>query len=92
MPANNDNLTLIAACAFGLEAIVKRELIALGYEAKVSQPGRVEFKGGWGDVCKTNLWLRTADRVLVKILEFDSEDFDALFDTCLLYTSPSPRD
>ena len=81
MPANNDNLTLIAACAFGLEAIVKRELIALGYEAKVSQPGRVEFKGGWGDVCKTNLWLRTADRVLVKILEFDSEDFDALFDT-----------
>ena len=81
MPANSDNLTLIAACAFGLEAIVKRELIALGYEAKVSQPGRVEFKGGWGDVCKTNLWLRTADRVLVKILEFDSKDFDALFDT-----------
>ena len=81
MTADDNNLTLIAACAFGLEAIVKRELIALGYEAKVSQPGRIEFPGGWDDVCKTNLWLRTADRVLVKILEFEAADFDALFET-----------
>ena len=81
MPSDSDNLTLIAACAFGLEAIVKRELIALGYDAKGSQPGRVEFKGTWDDVCKANVWLRTADRVLVKVLEFPCEDFDALFDT-----------
>jgi 23S rRNA (guanine2445-N2)-methyltransferase / 23S rRNA (guanine2069-N7)-methyltransferase len=77
----NETLAFQAACAFGLEAIVKRELIALGYDAKVAQPGRVQFEGGWSDVCKTNLWLRTADRVLVKILEFPADDFDALFDT-----------
>ena len=76
-----NRLVLAAACAFGLEAIVKRELIALGYAPKVSQPGRVEFEGTWDDVCKANLWLRTADRVLVKVLEFPCEDFDALFDT-----------
>jgi 23S rRNA (guanine2445-N2)-methyltransferase / 23S rRNA (guanine2069-N7)-methyltransferase len=81
MPSQDPTLTLIAACAFGLEAIVKRELIALGYEAKVSQPGRIEFSGSWDDVCKTNIWLRAADRVLVKVLEFESPDFDSLFDT-----------
>lgn len=74
-------MTLVAACAFGLEAIVKRELIALGYDAKVAQPGRIEFDGTWADVCRTNLWLRTADRVLIKVLEFPAEDFDALFET-----------
>ncbi|WP_075086130.1 bifunctional 23S rRNA (guanine(2069)-N(7))-methyltransferase RlmK/23S rRNA (guanine(2445)-N(2))-methyltransferase RlmL [Mariniblastus fucicola] len=74
-------LTLVAACAFGLEAIVKRELIAMGYDARGSQPGRVEFHGNWSDVCKTNQWLRTADRVLVKVIEFDSADFDSLFET-----------
>ena len=74
-------MTLVAACAFGLEAVVKRELIALGYDAKVAQPGRVEFEGGWADVCRSNLWLRTADRVLIKVLEFPAADFDALFET-----------
>ena len=74
-------MTLVAACAFGLEAIVKRELIALGYDAKVAQPGRVEFEGTWSDVCRANLWLRVADRVLVKVLEFPAADFDALFET-----------
>jgi len=74
-------MTLVAACAFGLEAIVKRELIALGYDAKVAQPGRVEFEGTWPDVCRANLWLRVADRVLVKVLEFPAADFDELFDT-----------
>ncbi len=74
-------MTLVAACAFGLEAIVKRELIALGYKANVAQPGRVQFEGTWADVCRTNLWLRTADRVLVKVLEFPAADFDALFET-----------
>ena len=74
-------MTLVAACAFGLEAVVKRELIALGYEAKVAQPGRVEFEGGWADVSRANLWLRVADRILIKVLEFPAADFDALFDT-----------
>jgi len=74
-------LKLIAACAFGLEALVKRELIALGYEPHVEQPGRICFAGDWSAVCRANLWLRTADRVLIEILQFPAADFDALFDT-----------
>ncbi len=75
------HLILTAACAFGLEAIVKRELIALGYSPKIIQPGRVEFEGNWDAVCRTNLWLRTADRVLIQVQKFAAPDFDALFDT-----------
>ncbi len=75
-------MKLTAACAFGLEAIVKRELISLGYDdAKVTQPGRICFAGDWDAVCRANIWLRTADRVLVEILSFNAPDFDALFDT-----------
>ncbi|MFK7765838.1 MAG: class I SAM-dependent methyltransferase [Mariniblastus sp.] len=74
-------MKLTAACAFGLEAIVKRELIALGYEPRVTQPGRISFEGDWSAVCRANIWLRTADRVLVEIQQFDSPDFDSLFET-----------
>lgn len=74
-------LILTAACAFGLEAIVKRELMRLGYEPKITQPGRVEFRGDWNAVCRSNLWLRTADRVLIEVQKFEAPDFDALFDT-----------
>ena len=74
-------MNLTAACAFGLEALVKRELIALGYHPKVSQPGRIDFEGDWSAVCRANIWLRTADRVLIQIQRFESPDFDALFDT-----------
>lgn len=74
-------LNLVAACAFGLEAIVKRELIALGYEPHVVQPGRVRFAGDWLAVCRTNLWLRTADRVLIEVQQFPAADFEALFET-----------
>ena len=74
-------LKLVAACAFGLESPVKWELQSLGYEPKVISPGRVQFEGVWSDVCKSNLWLRVADRVLIEIARFDAPDFDALFET-----------
>lgn len=75
-------LRLIATCAFGLEAIVKRELIALGFDSpKVSTPGRIAFSGDWNSVCKTNIGLRTADRILIEVLRFSAPDFDALFET-----------
>ena len=77
----NDRLRLIAACAFGLEALVKRELIALGYQPHVAQPGRVAFEGDWRDVCRTNIALRVADRVLIDVHSFDAPDFEALFET-----------
>ena len=75
------NLTFIAACAFGLEAIVKRELTALGIESRVSQPGKIQFDGDWSAAIKANLWLRCADRVALLVKQFEAKDFDQLFET-----------
>jgi 23S rRNA (guanine2445-N2)-methyltransferase / 23S rRNA (guanine2069-N7)-methyltransferase len=72
---------LIAACAFGLEAVVRRELDGLGIEATIGESGRVHFRGDESAICKTNLWLRTADRVLIRVAEFKAADFDALFES-----------
>ncbi len=72
---------LIAACAFGLEAIVRRELSALGIDATIGESGRVHFRGTLETVAKANLWLRCADRVLIRVAEFPAADFDALFET-----------
>src|SRR5208283_187668 len=52
----------------------------LGYEPKIIQPGRVLFTGDESDICRTNLWLRTADRVLVRLDFFEARDFGELFD------------
>jgi 23S rRNA (guanine2445-N2)-methyltransferase / 23S rRNA (guanine2069-N7)-methyltransferase len=72
---------LVATAAFGLEAVVVRELKNLGYEGHVTRPGRIEFTGDELAICRTNLWLRSADRVLIQLARFASPDFDALFDT-----------
>lgn len=74
------NLTLLATTAFGLEAIVKRELSQLGYAGRVVSPGWVEFEGDMAAICRTNLWLRTADRVLLRIARFPAVDFEQLFE------------
>ena len=74
-------LDLLATCAFGIESIVKYELAQLGYEAEIIAPGRVQFKGDKAAICRANLWLRTADRVLIEVGRFSSPDFDALFET-----------
>ena len=73
-------LDLIATATFGLEAVVARELQWLGYEAKIIQPGRVLFAGDESDICRTSLWLRTADRVLLRLDTFEAPDFGQLFD------------
>ncbi|MCM2371689.1 bifunctional 23S rRNA (guanine(2069)-N(7))-methyltransferase RlmK/23S rRNA (guanine(2445)-N(2))-methyltransferase RlmL [Aporhodopirellula aestuarii] len=72
---------LIAVCAFGLEAVVRRELTALGIESTIGESGRVHFQGDMETVAKTNLWLRCADRVTIRVAEFPAADFDALFET-----------
>ncbi len=72
---------LIATCAFGLEAVVQRELLSLGIESSIGQSGRVHFQGSLQTICQSNLWLRTADRVLIRVAEFPAADFDALFET-----------
>ncbi|MCM3340433.1 class I SAM-dependent RNA methyltransferase [Paenibacillus sp. MER TA 81-3] len=72
--------SLIATAPMGLEAIVARELHQLGYEDAHAENGRVHFKGGPLDVCRTNLWLRTADRVLINMGEFPARTFEELFE------------
>lgn len=73
-------IELIATAAFGLEAIVADEVRALGYtEVKVDN-GRVTFVADEFGICRANLWLRSADRVLVKMGEFQATTFDELFD------------
>jgi 23S rRNA (guanine2445-N2)-methyltransferase / 23S rRNA (guanine2069-N7)-methyltransferase len=74
-------LKLIATSAFGLEAVVVRELGDLGYDARIVRPGRIAFAGDAVAMCRANLWLRSADRVLVELAAFPAADFDALFDT-----------
>ena len=73
-------VTLIATTKFGLEAVVKRELLALGFdEMRVSQ-GRVAFTASLDDIPRANLWLRCADRVLLQVGEFTAVTFDELYE------------
>ena len=70
---------LIATCAAGIEALVGRELRDLGYETQVEN-GRVRFNGTVKDILRTNLWLRTADRIKIVVKEFPALTFTELFD------------
>jgi putative N6-adenine-specific DNA methylase len=71
---------LIATATFGLEAVVADELKALGYSDLTIENGRVNFSADLSAVCRTNLWLRTADRVRLKVGEFRATTFDDLFE------------
>ncbi len=73
-------IELIATAAFGLEAVVARELRQLGYEEAVVENGKVTFTSDEPAICRTNLWLRTADRVLLKVGEFKATSFEELFE------------
>ncbi|EYE88541.1 RNA methyltransferase [Fervidicella metallireducens AeB] len=73
------NYTLIATATFGLEAIVAQELRNLGYENLVVENGKVTFEGDEWDIVTCNLWLRTADRILIKMGEFKATTFEELF-------------
>src|SRR5690606_13709617 len=67
---SDESFNLIATSAFGLEALVVRELGDLGYEAKVARPGRIAFRGDATALCRANMWLRCSDRVLVEVASF----------------------
>jgi 23S rRNA (guanine2445-N2)-methyltransferase / 23S rRNA (guanine2069-N7)-methyltransferase len=71
---------LIATAASGTEALVKRELAALGYAARTATPGRLLFRGDSAAICRTNLLLRVAERILIRIGSFPAADFEALFE------------
>ena len=55
---------LIASCHFGLEAVLKKEVVDLGYEVTEVENGRVTFIGDAEAICRANIFLRTAERVL----------------------------
>lgn len=75
-----DKIELIAPCHFGLEAVLKREIQELGYEISQVEDGRVAFYGDSEAICRANIFLRTAERVLLKVGCFKAETFDELFE------------
>lgn len=70
----------VAPCHFGMEAVLKRELIDLGYEIALVEDGRVTFMGDLDSICRANIFLRTAERVLLCVGRFKAESFDELFE------------
>jgi len=70
---------LIATATFGLEAVVRREIEDLGYEIIKTEDGKVTFAGDERALVRSNLWLRCADRVLLKACEFEALEFEDLF-------------
>ena len=70
---------LIAPCHFGLEAVLKKEILDLGYEISLVEDGRVTFIGDDEAICRANIFLRTAERVLLKVGSFKAETFEELF-------------
>ena len=70
---------LIATTTFGLEAVAKREIEALGYKITDSRDGRLTYEGDARALVRSNLWLRTADRVYIKMAEFKAFTFEDLF-------------
>lgn len=73
-------IELIATSTFGLEAVVKREVLNLGYKNVKVENGKVTFKADEKSIPKTNIWLRSADRVLLKMGEFKATTFEELFE------------
>lgn len=73
-------MELIATCAFGLEKLVQDELKNLGLPILKTEDGRITFEGDEQAIMKANLWLRCADRIQVKMGEFQATTFDELFD------------
>ncbi|MDE6972216.1 MAG: class I SAM-dependent RNA methyltransferase [Lachnospiraceae bacterium] len=70
---------LIAPCHFGVEAMLKREIIDLGYDVTLVEDGRVTFIGDEEAICRANIFLRTAERILVKAGSFRAETYEELF-------------
>lgn len=73
-------LNIEVAVASRIEAVVKRELLRLGYEPSGANLGRIEFEGTFEDVLRANVFLRSANRVRIELSKFKAQTFDELFD------------
>lgn len=71
---------LTAPCHFGLEAVLKKEVYDLGYEITKVEDGKVTFIGDAQAICRANIFLRTAERVLLKVGSFHAVTYDELFE------------
>lgn len=72
--------TLVSPCFFGMEKMLAREIKELGFEIVKTEDGRVTYKTGEDGIAKANMWLRCAERVHLKIAEFEAKTFDELFE------------
>ena len=77
---NMERYHLYATATFGVESVVARELTHLGYSDTATEDGHIHFSGTVEDICRTNLWLRTAGRVFLQIGRFTAFTFDQLFE------------
>ena len=73
-------IELVATCLFGLEHLLGEEIDSLGYERISTINGRVTFLGDEEAIALSNIFLRYAERVYVKLGSFSAPTFDALFE------------
>lgn len=85
---------IVAPCHFGLEAVLKKEIIDLGYDILNVEDGRVTFYGDEEAICRGNVFLRTAERILIKVGAFKATTFEELFQGTkeLLWEEYIPKD
>ena len=72
--------TLVAPCFFGVEKMLSREIQNLGFEIIKTEDGRVTYKTDETGIAKSNIYLRCAERVHLKVAEFEARSFDELFE------------
>ena len=75
-----ERIELIAPCHFGMEAVLKREIQDLGYDVSRVEDGKITFIGDMEAVCYANIFLRSAERILIKVGTVHAETFDELFE------------
>ena len=75
-----EKFEIIITTLFGLESVTVREVRRMGYETSSVEDGRVTFLGDMEAVFKANLWIRTGERVLIKVAEFTAVTFEELFE------------
>lgn len=75
-----EKFELIAPCHFGMEAVLKREILDLGYEISKVEDGKVTFFADAQGIADANVFLRTTERILLKVADVKAETFDELFE------------
>ena len=73
-------MKLVSPCHFGMEAVLKRELLDLGIEIESVEDGKITYLGDASTICLANMFLRTTERVLIQVGKFKATTFDELFE------------